>query len=730
MTTIILYDQEGRPGKWAFSPAPKIDIVAKFLLANAKTLAARNDVSIRRASVGKSGKKAADCSASAIDIAFGTSPPAAKIKRLAAALTADGHQDAPAIALERAVKDLKARGGGRILYFSDTVTTCGDDPLWVAQQTGPDVAIDVVAIGPVNKVHSLSELALASGGKFYLINDEKDIGKLGGPLIDEVLSESAGSGAMEEGDLPAAELPQQAANNGGNTANANLDGPLFSSRRTGVSFAKINTGIKECPAFDKLTKNLLNFSNGKVDKEKAPPLGDPVAIAFILDASGSMAARQGGQSKMQIAKDALGAAVLGLDGTNATASLTAYGFDTSLAKTAAASCPNTEVIVPFGKNQGRRIARTAARLTAYGYTPLAASLRAAGANLQAVTASRRIAVLISDGEETCGGDPVAEARALAAAGIGVNTYVVGYDLDAKQKKQLQSVARAGGTNYLNAADGRALVRILKDIVNVAVEKTERIAPSCENPIRGGLTPDEATLLPPGIYTVGEVLKRGEYRYYRVATKEGERGLIRSLIQSRQYSISDKGAKENAYAPTAMTTRILYPDGRPTGAQAARGAGIPGTSFDTSFVDTVGNGFVFGIGDNYRILSPDSLFQVSILPFADNNSGDAGDDPGGSDIAEIGPDNTGAGHFGNGDSGDVWRYDPGADTRFTVALILSGGTPRYRISVFDETSGKRIGRKNNGAVSVNANGPVRILVENRAPKLRPVIAAYKITVTND
>lgn len=52
------------------------------------------------------------------------------------------------------------------------------------------------------------------------------------------------------------------------------------------------------------------------------------------------------------------------------------------------------------------------RLRGHGTTDLAFALRAAATQLERSTASRRITVLLSDGRETAGGDPVAAAAAL------------------------------------------------------------------------------------------------------------------------------------------------------------------------------------------------------------------------------------------------------------------------------------------------------------------------------
>lgn len=725
---VILYDQEGRPGKWAFSEAPKVGLVSNALMAHASSLSGRTDVSLRLASSGTAGNAATDCATDQIIVPFGQAFGPDTLARYTKRLAAEGHQTAPAVALRQAVADLAALGGGRVIYFADTLSSCDDDPLWIAETAPDSVRIDVVAIGAARDLHELSELALASDGEFHLWSGPDGGVEPGGPMIDEVLPVIQGGDDSRIGSRPPRNIPLPDATEG---ADVGIDVAALRLRAPGAgsSLTRIDTGIDQCPAFDALSRTLLDYANG-VASDAPVARDDPVAIAFVLDASGSMAGRQGGRSKMAIAKDALGEAVQALDGVNAVASLRAYGFDDSLPKTPEASCPNTAEIVPFGPNNGRRIARVAEGLRPYGYTPLAASLRAAGERLQSVPASRRVAVLISDGEETCGGDPVSEAAALADAGIGVNTYVVGYDLDPDQRRELQAVAEAGGTAYLDAKDGPGLRRVLKELVSVVIEKTERIAPSCANPVQGGLTPETATEIPPGIYTVGELLEPGEFRYYRTSMEEGHRAVIRGLIQSWQYVDTADGPRESGAAPAALTIETRYPDGRPTAAQSAREVGIPGTPVETTFVDTTGGGVVFGLGDAYRRLPPESLFEVSIVPFGDGGPGDAGALADGEDVARIGPNGNADGHFGYEDTKDVWHYEPEAVGPLTASLSYREGAPKYRLTVYDAASGKRIGRGNNGPVQFEANGAVRIVVENRAPKLRPELGAYTIRVSDE
>lgn len=59
-------------------------------------------------------------------------------------------------------------------------------------------------------------------------------------------------------------------------------------------------------------------------------------------------------------------------------------------------------------------------------------------------------IVVSDGKETCGGDPCAAVRELRAAGIDVRVDVIGFDVGADERAQLVCIAGAGGGRYYDA----------------------------------------------------------------------------------------------------------------------------------------------------------------------------------------------------------------------------------------------------------------------------------------
>lgn len=383
---------------------------------------------------------------------------------------------------------------------------------------------------------------------------------------------------------------------------------------------QVANAVPECPAFDVVHQNVLTISGGNAESPggAAPQRSEPVAAEIIFDASGSMAAAMGSERKIDVARRALDAALAQLDGTDALVGLRAYGFDTSVAKTPEASCPNSALVSGFGAKAGAGHAAAAHALQPYGYTPIAASLAAAGSDLAGVTARERMIILITDGEETCNGDPVAAARSLTSAGIDVATYVVGFDLNAEQRAEMQAIAAAGGGAYFDAGDGAALTSAIQQAVNVTVEKSERRIEKCDNPVQGGTSAASATPVGPGLYTVGELIPTGEERFYRLDVPAGTDVLVRGLLQSQRWVIGEDGQPgETKYGLGAMTLRTYDASGRSIGGRNPRARDVPGTTLEKIVTVEGEGGLIVSIGDAYDPVAPDALFAIDILDAAGN-----------------------------------------------------------------------------------------------------------------
>ena len=181
------------------------------------------------------------------------------------------------------------------------------------------------------------------------------------------------------------------------------------------------------------------------------------AVALILDASGSMHARlPSGVTRIAAAQKAV-KGVASLVDPNAQLGLRVYG---AKSPASAKNCEDSHVAVPLApaSKAGPEIQAAVDHVKAQGWTPIAFSLEQAGADFP-VAAKERAIILVSDGKETCKGDPVVAARALAARGIVIHT--IGYAVDSAAKMQLEGIARASGGRYFDAPDELQLTATLK-----------------------------------------------------------------------------------------------------------------------------------------------------------------------------------------------------------------------------------------------------------------------------
>ena len=197
--------------------------------------------------------------------------------------------------------------------------------------------------------------------------------------------------------------------------------------------------------------------------EAAMTSGSPehLNVELVLDASGSMAGQVGGVSKMEAAREAL-VAFVGTIPAGASVALRVYGHVGSNDEAdKARSCAGTELLQAFGPLDEAAFEQAVASFEPTGWTPLAASLDAAGqdfAQTEQAEASENVVYLVSDGIETCDGDPVAAARRLHEQDVRAVVNVIGFDVDAEAARQLKAVAEAGGGTYIQADTQQELRR--------------------------------------------------------------------------------------------------------------------------------------------------------------------------------------------------------------------------------------------------------------------------------
>jgi len=194
------------------------------------------------------------------------------------------------------------------------------------------------------------------------------------------------------------------------------------------------------------------------------------SIALILDASGSMNAKlPEGRTRIEAAKTAVDE-IIGKLPPDVRISLRAYGHQSPTSKH---DCKDTELMVGFdglAANKASILAKAHA-IKAQGYTPITYVIKLAAEDVSKEDAKPRVVILVSDGKETCEGDPCATAKALADADASLVIHTIGFAVDTAAKYQLQCIARVARGKYYDANSAGKLADALGEAA-----KTEAAPP--------------------------------------------------------------------------------------------------------------------------------------------------------------------------------------------------------------------------------------------------------------
>ena len=183
-------------------------------------------------------------------------------------------------------------------------------------------------------------------------------------------------------------------------------------------------------------------------------------VVIIFDASGSMNSTLSGEKKIDIAKRSVGAYIDSLSaGTNL--SVLAYGqVGSNSVADKTVSCNTIEEKYYFGPVNGMVAKEKVNAIPAKGWTPISKALDKADTILAAHPGEDNRIVLVSDGEETCGGDPIAMAQKIKASRARVD--VVGFDVTGTAAEELKNISVQGGGGYISIKSADDFSVIIKN----------------------------------------------------------------------------------------------------------------------------------------------------------------------------------------------------------------------------------------------------------------------------
>lgn len=220
----------------------------------------------------------------------------------------------------------------------------------------------------------------------------------------------------------------------------------------------------------------------------------PANIEIIVDMSGSMLAEipNTGRQRWQVAQEALTTLI-----NSGSISDQSYVVFRTYGRNRGNDCSDLEVVQGLSRFNRDALQALVSGLqpAVGGMTPLGASLRAAGEDLQAAEGNTAI-ILVTDGEESCNGDPAGEAASFVTGTDQRKVHVIGFAIDNQQAAdQLRQIAESGKGLYFDAGDSAQLAEALRQTITLSYQ----IEDANGQIVQSGTVGGDALQLDPGRY---------------------------------------------------------------------------------------------------------------------------------------------------------------------------------------------------------------------------------------
>ena len=187
---------------------------------------------------------------------------------------------------------------------------------------------------------------------------------------------------------------------------------------------------------------------------------DKTRILFLLDGSGSMLSNWEGTTRMTAAKRLLSDLVDSLrDDNRVELALRVYGhqFDRRMQ-----NCEDSKLEVGFRTNNHDQIIQKLRGITPKGTTPIAYSLQQLESDFPEDDAFRNIVIVITDGIESCDGDPCEVSQVLQRKRIFLRPFIIGLGMNRSFDQQFDCLGRFFDANN---------IRTFRKVLNTTLQQT-------------------------------------------------------------------------------------------------------------------------------------------------------------------------------------------------------------------------------------------------------------------
>lgn len=176
----------------------------------------------------------------------------------------------------------------------------------------------------------------------------------------------------------------------------------------------------------------FTFSQGRTTDKKIT-----TRVLFVLDASTSMSLNWENTSKIAAAKTLIIAMLDSLQPVgNVQVGLRVYGH---LKTEGENDCLDSKLEVPFSNNSFNLIPQALSSIHPLGTSPIAYSLLQAAGDFPSDKNARNMIVLLTDGVESCHGDPCAVSKSLQEQHVIIRPFIIGLNTDTSLNNALSCI---------------------------------------------------------------------------------------------------------------------------------------------------------------------------------------------------------------------------------------------------------------------------------------------------
>jgi hypothetical protein len=329
-------------------------------------------------------------------------------------------------------------------------------------------------------------------------------------------------------------------------------------------------------------------------------------MLLVFDASGSMSEQFGGTPRIDALKTAVGSLLDSLD------SLILVGlrpFANIKNADQVQACKITSLAQNFTTERSIIKTQTSLLQAVGSYTPLAYTLTVSGGDFK--VGNDNVLILLTDGKDTCGGDPVKSAGELFNSDKKVKIYVIGMGVDTNTKAQLSAISTAGGGVYYDASDSSSLATSLKAIQNLEkpIDRTNTDI-LLGTAVRGGTGFNNAITITSGVYRLDHNLAPKQYDYFKLSVKKGDSVYFKTYVGDRdiKYNKVTNSFEDRGEGSSYIYLKILDSDRVDIGIVQTFGR----NKKDEKTIEIKQDGIIFiKIGSDWGEISKYNTFTISV-----------------------------------------------------------------------------------------------------------------------